>query len=172
MGDASPSQILGSADGLPSRPVRGKNGPVDADASLYSIWRRTPYLHRPVVCIVGGRDGHGAAIVMLRDQPARYAACVASRPRNNRAVLRTLISIGICLSPRGYGARRDHSGAPAFRRPSNKRSSRARNVWSSLTPVHTARSREIVYIGLSARPDFTAERASSSRPRCASAEAK
>jgi hypothetical protein len=67
MGDASPSEILESADWLPSRSVCGKNGPVDADASLYSIWRGTPQLHRPFACIVGGRDSHGAAVVALHD---------------------------------------------------------------------------------------------------------
>ena len=91
MGDASPSEILGSADSLPARSVCGKNGPVDANAGLYSIWRGTPHLHRPLVCIVGGGDGHGAAAVVLHDQPAGCAARVASRPHNNRAVLRTLI---------------------------------------------------------------------------------
>lgn len=82
---------------LPDR-FAGKSGPVDADAGLYSIWRGTPHLHRPLVCIVGGRDGLGAAVVVLLDQPAGRAARVASRPRNDRAVLRTLISFGLCLS--------------------------------------------------------------------------
>ena len=91
MGDASPSEILGSADCLPARSVCGKNGPMDANAGLYSIRRGTPHLHRPLVCIVGGRDGHGAAAVVLRDQSAGCAARVANRPHNNRAVLRTLI---------------------------------------------------------------------------------
>ena len=66
MGDASPSEILGSADRISSRTIRGKNGPVDADASLYSIWRGTAHLHRPLVCIVGSPDRHGAAVVTLR----------------------------------------------------------------------------------------------------------
>ena len=104
-------RFSGSADCLPARSVCGKNGPVDANAGLYSIWRGTPHLHRPLVCIVGGRDGHGAAAVVLRDQPAGRAARVASRPRNNRAVLRTLISVGLCLS------REDEARARSFRRP-------------------------------------------------------
>jgi len=52
MGDASPSEILGSADCLPARSVCGKNGRVDANAGLYSIWRWTPHLHRPLFALL------------------------------------------------------------------------------------------------------------------------
>ena len=47
----------------------------------------------------------------------------------------------------------------------------ARYVGSSLIAVQKARTRETVKVGLSARPALTAERASSSRPRCARATA-
>ena len=49
-----------------------------------------------------------------------------------------------CLRTREDAARGVHSGAPALRRPSNKSSSPARNVGSSLTSVQTAWSREMV----------------------------
>ena len=63
------------------------------------------------------------------------------------------------------------SGTPALRRPSRTGSSPARYVGSSLIAVQRARAREMVKVGLSARPALTAERASSSRPSCASAAA-
>lgn len=63
-------------------------------------WTQTPayipfgtaHLHRPSVCIVGSPDCHGAAAFTLRDQSAGCAAGFARRPRDHRAVLRTLVS--------------------------------------------------------------------------------
>ena len=63
------------------------------------------------------------------------------------------------------------SGTPALRRPSKMGSSSARYVGSSLIAVQRARAREMVKVGLSARPALTAECASSSRPSCARAAA-
>ena len=97
VGHASPSEILGSADRVPSWSLRGKDRPVDADAGLYSVWRGAAHLHRPFVCSVGSPDRPGAAAFALQDQPARCATGVARRPRNNRTVLRTLVSTGRCV---------------------------------------------------------------------------
>ncbi len=72
-----------------------------------------------------------------------------------------------------HGVRRGGhcSGTPALRRPSRMGSSWARYVGSSLIAVQAARAREMVKVGLSARPALTAECASSSRPSCARAAA-
>jgi hypothetical protein len=62
------------------------------------------------------------------------------------------------------GGRSHCSGTPAWRMPSRTRSIWARYVGSSLHAVLAARAREMVNVGLSARPALAAERASSSRP--------
>src|SRR5208337_5689484 len=98
LGDASPSKILGSADRISSRSIRRKNRPVDADAGLYSLRRGTAHLHRRFVCIVGSPGRPSAVAFTLQDQPARRAAGAACRPRNDRTVLRTLVSAGPCVN--------------------------------------------------------------------------
>jgi len=65
---------------------------------------------------------------------------------------------------------RHHSSKPALRRPSRVGSICARYVGSSLIVDQTPRAREREKTGLSVRPVLIAECASSSCPRCASAD--
>ena len=107
------------------------------------------------------------------DRPRRLAM-LAHRPRRPRLVLahEARVADDVGGEDRGEAAGGGHcSGTPALRRPSRMGSSWARYVGSSLLAVQAARAREMVKVGLSARPALTAECASSSRPSCARAAA-
>src|ERR1700733_4042030 len=105
--------------------------------------------------------------IMSRENGGRLSMW-AGRKRAHQAS----VADDVGREDRGETAGRGHdSGTPAMRMDSNRGSSWARYVGSSLSAVQSTRARVTVKDGLIAIPALTEECASSSRPSCARARA-